>query len=329
MAPRTNSDRGQTLALVTVFMFALLGMCALAVDVGSWYQQKRSAQSASDASALAGAAFLSVNWASAQSHASSEFTTNKKSGDTATYTNTTTYVANDTIQVQVTRPAPSYFAHVFGKGTITVKTTAKATMMMSGGGPMPWGVMNLAYVPGNVYQIYTDNSGPNNGAVRVPAWDNSTSTCTTGNVNGLGGSALYTAQIQGGVVTTCPITINQVISTKTGNNTGPTQQGVDNRCSTLQAPSSIVSFSASGVPTVLQPSSCQLVLLPVVVDAATGASTWPTTGSGDVKVVGFSWWVIKDYANLGKIVDAMYVGPAPTDPSAGGLTPAYSPQLTG
>src|SRR5262245_34419694 len=119
-----EAQRGQTLALVTVFMFSLLGMCALAVDVGSWYQQKRSAQSAADASALAGAPFLGVNWATAQSHATSEFTTNAKSGDTATYTNTTTYVANDTIQVQVTRPAPSYFAKVFGKGTITVKTTA-------------------------------------------------------------------------------------------------------------------------------------------------------------------------------------------------------------
>jgi len=324
-----DGQRGQTLALVTVFMFALLGMCALAVDVGSWYQQKRSAQSAADASALAGAAFLSVNWASAQSHAAGEFSSNAKSGDSATYTQKTTYVSNDTIQVQVTRPAPSYFAHVFGKSTITVKTTASATMMMSGGGPMPWGVMNLAYTPGNVYQIYTDNSGPNNGAVRVPAWDTNSSSCQTGNVNGLGGAALYTAQIQGGVVTTCPLTIGQVIGTKTGNNTGPTSQGVDNRCSTLQSTSSIVSFSPTGVPTILQPSSCQLVLIPVVVNDTTGGTIWPTTGSQNVRVVGFSWWVIKDYQSGGKQVDAMYVGPAPTDPNSGGLTPAYSPQLTG
>jgi hypothetical protein len=36
---------------------------------------------------------------------------------------------------------------------------------------------------------------------------------------------------------------------------------------------------------------------PVVEDAATGAATWPKTGNGDVRVVSFSWWVIKDYAN--------------------------------
>ena len=116
---------------------------------------------------------------------------------------------------------------------------------------MPWGVMKGTYTAGTTYQIYTDNSGPNNGAIRLPAWDTGSSTCTT-SANGLGGAALYTAQIQGGIVTTCPLTINQVVSTKTGNNTGPTSQGVDNRCPTLQAPTAIVNFTG---PTVLQPSS--------------------------------------------------------------------------
>ena len=319
-------QRGQTLPLVVLFMFSLVGMCAIAIDIGSWYQEKRAAQSAADAGALAGAAFLPVNWSSAQSKAASEFGLNKKASDTATYTLKTTFVANDTIQVQVTRTAPAFFARVFGKTSVSAVVTAKATMMNNGGGAMPWGVMKGTYTPGTTYQIYTDNSGPNNGAIRLPAWDTSNSSCST-SANGLGGAALYTAQIQGGIVTTCPLTINQVVSTKTGNNTGPTSQGVDNRCQTLQAPTAIVNFTG---PTVLQPSSCQLVLLPVVEDAANGSATWPHTGSGDVRVVGFSWWVIKDYASGGKIVDAVYVGPAPTDPSSGStLPPAYAPQLTG
>ena len=47
-------------------------------------------------------------------------------------------------------------------------------------------------------------------------------------------------------------------------------------------------------------------------------------------MVGFSWWVIKDYANGGKIVDAVYVGPAQTDPNpTNSLPSAYHPQLTG
>jgi hypothetical protein len=119
-----------------------------------------------------------------------------------------------------------------------------------------------------------------------------------------------------------------VIDTKTGNNTGPTSAGIDARCSPLQAPSTIATFGSS--VTLLQPNSCQLVLLPVVINNQDGSNTWPTQGSLQVKVVSFSWWIIKDYTNLGKIVDAVYVGPAATDPSLGStLPPAYIPRLTG
>ena len=227
-------QRGQTLPSVVLFMFGLLGMCALAIDVGSWYQEKRSAQSAADAGALAGAAFLPVNWSSAQSQGGQRVRARTRRAATPPPTRRqTTFVANDTIQVQVTRPAPAYFARVFGKTTINTVVTAKATMMNNGGGAMPWGVMKGTYTAGTTYQIYTDNSGPNNGAVRLPAWDTRQLDLHHRSANGMGGAALYTAQIQGGIVTTCPLTINQVISTKTGNNTGPTSQGVDNRCPAL------------------------------------------------------------------------------------------------
>jgi hypothetical protein len=323
-----DGQAGQTLPLFVVFLVVLLGMCALAIDVGFWAQGKRAAQNSADASALAGAAFLGVNWSTAQTNASSQFTKNMASGDTATYSQSTTYIPGDTIQVTVNRQAQTFFAKIFGKTSVNLTASAKATMVQNGGGALPWAVMNNTYVPGNTYQIYTDNSGPNNGAVRLPAWDTATSVCTTGNVNGLGGAQLYQAQITGGVVTTCPITVNQVIDTKTGQNTGPTSAGIDARCSPLQAPSTIATFG-SGV-TLLQPNSCQLVLLPVVINNQDGSNNWPGQGSGQVKVVSFSWWILKDYTNGGKVVDAVYVGAAATDPSLGDtLPPAYIPQLTG
>jgi len=325
----SDGQAGQTLPLFVVFLVVLLGMCALAIDVGFWAQGKRAAQNSADASALAGAAFLGVNWSTAQTNASSEFTKNMASGDTATYAQGTTYIPGDTIQVTVNREAQTFFAKIFGKTSVTLTATAKATMVQNGGGALPWAVMNNPYVPGNTYEIYTDNSGPNNGAVRLPAWDTATSACTTGNVNGLGGAQLYQAQITGGIVTTCPIIVNQVLDTKTGQNTGPTSAGIDARCSPLQAPSTIATFNGGGV-TLLQPNSCQLVLLPVVINNQDGSNNWPGQGSGQVKVVSFSWWIIKDYTNGGKIVDAVYVGAAQTDPSVGNtLPPAYIPQLTG
>jgi uncharacterized membrane protein len=54
------SERGQSLVLITVFMMSLLGMAALAIDAGSWYQTKRAVQAAADSSALAGASQLAT-----------------------------------------------------------------------------------------------------------------------------------------------------------------------------------------------------------------------------------------------------------------------------
>jgi Flp pilus assembly protein TadG len=315
--------------LFVVFLVVLLGMCALAIDVGFWAQGKRAAQNSADASALAGAAFLGVNWSTAQTNASSEFTKNMASGDTATYTQGTTYIPGDTIQVTVNRQAQTFFAKIFGKTSVTLTATAKATMVQNGGGALPWAVMNNPYVPGTRTRSTPTTVAPTTERCGCRPGIRPRQLAPTGNVNGLGGAQLYQAQITGGVVTTCPIIVNQVLDTKTGQNTGPTSAGIDARCSPLQAPSTIATFNGGGV-TLLQPNSCQLVLLPVVINNQDGSNNWPGQGSGQVKVVSFSWWIIKDYTNGGKIVDAVYVGAAQTDPSVGNtLPPAYIPQLTG
>ncbi len=304
-------------------MFAMLGMCAMAIDVGTWYQQKRSLQNAADAGALAGAAYLPVSWSSAGTAAGSEYAKNI-SGGAVSYQQSSTYAPNDSITVTASRPAQSFFATLFGHGTITVKATAKATVAQNGGGAVPWGVMKGSYTPGTTYKIYTNNTGPNNGAIRLPTWDVSSSTCRDA-----GGSALYRSEIDG-TVAPCALQLQQVVATDTGVNAGPTTQGVNGRCATLQSPSSIVSFGGLGQVDILQPASCQLVLLPVVEDAVTGAATWPIKGSGGVRVVGFSWWVISKVVSPGNEVDGVYVGVANADPSAGGsLPPAYVSQLTG
>jgi Flp pilus assembly protein TadG len=315
-----TSQSGQTLVLITVFMLALLGMCALAIDVGSWYQQKRSLQNGADAGALAGAAGLPVSWATAASAAAGEFGKNV-TGGSLSYQQATTYRSGDSILVTASRPSPSFFAKAFGKNSITIKATAKATVVNAGGGALPWGVMQKPYTPGATYPIYVDNSGPNNGSISLPAWNGSSCSLASG-------ASLYRAEIDGSAGT-CVVDLNDVIDVKSGQNTGPTTQGVSDRCNGLQPASSVVSFTANGTPTILQPASCQLVLLPTVLDNATSQPIWPG-GGGKVKVVGFSWWVIIAVLNGGKEVDAVYVGDAPTDPFSGGpLSGAYTAQLTG
>ena len=49
MASARRGEQGQTIVLIVVFMFVLLGMCAMAIDVGIWYQDKRSVQATADA----------------------------------------------------------------------------------------------------------------------------------------------------------------------------------------------------------------------------------------------------------------------------------------
>jgi Flp pilus assembly protein TadG len=324
-----TSQSGQTLVLITVFMLALLGMCALAIDVGAWYQQKRVVQNAADAGALAGAATLPAGWSSATSAAAAELDANI-AGATVTYTPASVYVTNDSIRVTASKPGQSYFAKALTSKTVTTTASATATFMNSGGGALPWGVIKNTYTPGVTYPIFVDQSGPNFGSIRLPAWDTASHTCTTSGVGG--GANLYASEVSGSV-TVCPVKVSDVIATKTGGNAGPTTQAVSDRCggAGLKPVSTIASFPATGTPRLLQPASCQLVLLPVVVDADTGNAAWPTRGSQSVRVVGFSWWVVSAVLSQGKEVDAVYVGDAPITVSSSGntLPGAYTAQLTG
>jgi Flp pilus assembly protein TadG len=327
----STSQSGQTLVLITVFMLSLLGMCALAIDVGSWYQQKRAVQNAADAGALAGAAALPTGWSAATSAAGAEFAKNL-AGASLSYQPASVYVTNDSIRITASKPAQSFFAKALTSKSVTTTVSATATYVNSGGGAVPWGVLKQTYTPGTTYPIYVDQQGPNNGALRLAGWDTGSGTCSASTVNGLGGASLYAAEIGGGV-TVCPIKVNDVIATKTGKNSGPTTQAMTDRCAgaNLEPASSVVSFTANGTPTLVEPASCQLVLLPTVVDADTGNPVWPVQGSGQVRVVGFSWWVVSAVVNNGKEVDAVYVGDAPISISSQGntLPGAYTAQLTG
>ena len=52
---RSRDESGQVLVFVAFILTVIVGMAALVVDVGSWYQAHRHLQTAADAAALAGA----------------------------------------------------------------------------------------------------------------------------------------------------------------------------------------------------------------------------------------------------------------------------------
>ena len=108
--------------ILVISLLVLLGMGALVLDVGSWFQAHRQTQSAADAAALAAAHALPEDATAAQTLANQYLT--KNGGGTATVTVGSGVLANDTARVVLTRETPGFFAKAFGVSTVHV--TAKA-----------------------------------------------------------------------------------------------------------------------------------------------------------------------------------------------------------
>ncbi|MBA2536597.1 MAG: hypothetical protein H0V20_04080 [Actinobacteria bacterium] len=123
-----RNDRGQAAVLTVLSLAALLGMAALVLDVGSWFREQRATQAAADASALAAAQSLPGEPGTAGALAA-EYV-GKNGGGAETITFTSKNVSNDTVTVEVERPAPGFFAKVLGIDSVQVG--AKATARASG-----------------------------------------------------------------------------------------------------------------------------------------------------------------------------------------------------
>jgi len=138
MNPR--SDRGQATILTLVFLVVLLGMAALVLDIGSWYRADRATQNTADAAALAGAQALPSDPGNANTLALQYVT--KNGGGTPTVRLSTKNLTNDTVSVNLTRPATGVFTKLFGVRTVTVGShaAARASLMAQAKYVAPIGV---------------------------------------------------------------------------------------------------------------------------------------------------------------------------------------------
>ena len=155
---RTTGHRGATLAFVAVSLAAMLGMSALAIDMGMLYKKKGDAQRAADAAALAGASayrfakptdVVDLAWQRALEYAGK----NTIGHDTISIADTTVWVSGDTTfadfpqgQVQVI-PAvekvrvivfkdevSTFFGRIFGMDAVGISALAAAEAATSGSG---------------------------------------------------------------------------------------------------------------------------------------------------------------------------------------------------
>jgi Putative Flp pilus-assembly TadE/G-like len=126
LTSHSKSDRGQSLVIVLLFMTVLIGMAAAVLDVGSWYRADRKLQANADAAALAGAQELPESAPAAQAAALSWADKNDGGVTAANIKFRTTVIANDTVEVTAERPAPGFFAKLFGFDSVQVRAKAAA-----------------------------------------------------------------------------------------------------------------------------------------------------------------------------------------------------------
>ena len=122
----SRSERGQSLVIVLIFMTALIGMAAAVIDVGSWYRTDRKLQANADAAALAGAQELPESKAAAELAALTWADKNDGGVEAKNVRFRSTVVPNDTIEVTAERPAPGFFAKLFGFDSVEVRAKAAA-----------------------------------------------------------------------------------------------------------------------------------------------------------------------------------------------------------
>ena len=119
---RMRNDSGQALVFVALILMVLVGMAALVVDGGSWYQADRRLQTAADAAALAGAQHLPTEQTQAHTVAL-DYAQKNYAGIPAPAVD---FPDVGTINVSATAQAPGIFARIFDIDEVTVRAEAQA-----------------------------------------------------------------------------------------------------------------------------------------------------------------------------------------------------------
>jgi Flp pilus assembly protein TadG len=139
---------GQTFVLVSIALVVLIGVAALAVDVGDLWTTRRLMQSAADSGAVAGADEIALGGSSSAITAAAKDATSHNGftdGAARAGTSNTVTVAvhnpptsgpfaanSNAVEVDVSQTQPTYFMKVLGWQAVPVSTTAIAVTTGSG-----------------------------------------------------------------------------------------------------------------------------------------------------------------------------------------------------
>src|SRR3954447_3275381 len=140
---RTRGDRGASLTLVAISLSALIGVGAIAIDLGMLLRARADAQRAAEAGALAGAsAFLDfqpnnvavIAEAKQRAEQFAEANAVLVSQVTATEDSVQVITSEQKVRVWVKRAAVgTWFARIFGENAVGIEARAAAAVQQVGG----------------------------------------------------------------------------------------------------------------------------------------------------------------------------------------------------
>jgi hypothetical protein len=248
MRRQARSQQGQVLLVTALLIPIMLGMAALAVDIGTYAGERRTLQNAADSIALAGARGLpdptSANtlaneWAAKNNIDTTDMTVSVVGGSTS-----------PTVRVTITRPHEFSFIRALGitEKDVSAVAAAQKLSLVTGTGIVPWSITQNTVdtsLPGEEVIIKYDSNLPgddygqgNFGIISVDGsgaseYEDAAMYGSDSNICASGTPGCTTAECPGTYPTTCaenaPECDGNECLPKTGNVTGSTKDAIDFR----------------------------------------------------------------------------------------------------
>ena len=262
---RMMNRKGQVLVAFVFALFALCGAGALVTDVGILYVHRVQLQKSLDAAVLAGAQELPTAPASAIEMATQYANANGKALDTVVID---VINGNKTIRANGSRNVNLFLAGIFGQSVAAVNAKARADIGIIIGytGVVPFGLQEKTLTYGVDYVLKAGGGEGNTGNFGALS------------LSGSGASA-YRTDIEEGYQQ--PLKVGDIVSTKPGNNSGPTTQGVIYR----------ISQDSNSTFATVQSGSPRIIVIPIV--------SGDPQGRDNVTVVGFASFFLEGVGGSG------------------------------
>lgn len=304
---KARGEHGQVLILFALLIPVLLGMAALAIDLGSYSAHRRSLQNSADAIALAAAQELpdeaaaeakALEWAAKYDLDAGDLTIETSAASVGD--------PNPSVRVTIERPHAFHFMRALQINEADVSAAAKAIKTSPGGSGnvLPWAILEKTKDesdPGDLVVLKYDSnnvSQGNFGAIRLDG----NGASTYGDTIIDGSSSVICAAGVTGCAETSPVCDGATCQTETGNMVGKTKNGVDYRMDNTAAEcdsfDEVFTLNAEGrydLDAQCNPwvdggyASLRVIVVPIIDSLC--------NGSCDVTVTGFTMFWLEGYGS--------------------------------